>query len=146
MSKVKKDLHMPASSQGHLFDESLSDGALDVRMAFRDTVSRVITRSGMDRWRIAGEISRLSGHELSKDMLDKCTSSNFDYGLRAESLPALMRVLQSLDPVRVLLNPLGCEAADPTETEFVRLARLEKKHAELFEELATLRAKLGIRK
>ncbi len=139
MSNLSKKTHITLSNQGSLFDNGLADGALDVRMAFRDCLSKELSRSKLSRWQAAAEISRLSGREISKDMLDKCTSGNFDYGLRAEDLTAVICVLQTL-------NPVGCEAADPTESELVKLARLEQRNADLGAEIAALRAKLRIRK
>ncbi len=78
-------------------------------------------------------------------MLDKYTSSNLDYGLRAEDLPALLYVLQSLEPVSVLLQAVGADAIDHKESKLIRYARLEQKKAELDAEMARLRHELNIR-
>ncbi len=146
MSKAIKKRSISMSEEKTLFDEGMSEGALDVRMLFRDTLTREILKSRLDRWRFAADVSRLSRHELSKDMLDKCTSSNFDYGLRAESLPAVLYVLQSLEPARALLASIGSEVIAPEESEFVRLLRLERESTRLNDQISGLRAKLGIRK
>ncbi len=146
MSKLKKNCSSHMSGERTLFDEGMSDGALDVRMLFRDTISKEIGKSRLSRWQFAAEVSRLSGHELSKDMLDKCTSSNFDYGLRAESLPAILCVLQSLEPARALLAAIGSDVVAPDEGDYLKLMRLEKESARLNDQMSSLRAKLGIRK
>lgn len=149
MSNRKRDKDNPLSAQERLFDSGAPDGALDVRLPFRASISRALGRlskSAISRWHIAAETSRLNGRELSKDILDKCTSSNLDYGLRAEDLPGLFYVLQDLEPLRVLLSSIGCEVIDEKESEFVRLARLERENAELQGEITRLRSKLGIRR
>lgn len=146
MSKAIKKGSTSMSRERNLFDEGMSDGALDVRMRFRDTLSKEISRSGLTRWQCAAEVSRLSGHELTKDMLDKCTSGNFDYGLRAEALPAFLYTLQSLEPVKAMLAAIGSEVIPPEESEFVRLLRLERESARIDDQISGLRAKLGIRK
>ncbi len=146
MSRSIKKRSMGMSAEKTLFDEGVSDGGLDVRMIFRDTITREISKSRLSRWQFAAEVSRLSGHELSKDMLDKCTSGNFDYGLRAESLPAVLYVLQSLEPARALLAAIESDVIAPEESEFVKLLRLERQKATLDDQISGLRAKLGIRK
>jgi hypothetical protein len=125
-----------------LIQGTLFDNALDVRMSFRGILSKALSQHSQSRWHIAAEVSRLSGHELSKDMLDKVCSSNFDYGLRAEDLPAVLCVIQNLDPVRGLLLPLGCEVVDPREGKFIRLAWLERKGAKLQAEIQRIRHEL----
>ena len=52
----------------------------------------------------------------------------------------------SLEPGRVLFQPLGCDLVDPQESELVRLARLEQDNTRLQEEIIALRHKLGIRR
>jgi hypothetical protein len=146
MSKMKKDWNIGSSDQGRLFDSEIVEGALDVSMAFRASLTKHITKSKKSRWQIAAMISELSGHNISKDMLDKYTSGNLDYGLRAEALPATLMSVGSLEPGRILFEPLSCDLVDPLESELVRLARLEQENSKLQGEIAALRHKLGIRK
>lgn len=145
MTIKKKDLHRLLSTQQVLFDTQLSEGDLDVSLAFRDAVSKALRRTNVSRYQIAGRISELSRHNVSKDMLDKITSSNLDYGLRAEDLPALIMATGSVEPAEVLLNPLGYEIVSPEEGDYVRIARLEKQRSQLDAEIAKLRTKAGIK-
>jgi hypothetical protein len=145
MSKGKKDLHNGLSNQGSLFDTKVSEGSLDLSMAFRDTLTRLFSGCKDSRFIIAAKISEASKKDISKDMLDKCTSSNTDYGLRAEHLPAVCYVTHSLDPARVLLAPLGAAVLGPEEADYVRLARLVQEDQKRQLEIAQLKARLGIK-
>lgn len=146
MSKLKKDLHIQSPDQGRLFDSEIVEGALNVSMEFRAALSRAISKCKESRYQIAAKISELARHDISKDMLDKYTSSNLDYGLRAEDLPAALKAIGSLAPGRVLFEPLGCDLVDPQESELVKLARLEQENSKLQGEIWALRHRLGIRR
>jgi len=145
MSNCKKKLHTEMSDQGRLFDSEIIEGALDVSLSFRGALSKAISRCKDSRWQIAAKISELTNRNISKDMLDKYTSSNLDYALRAEDLTAFCAVTKSLEPFRVLLEPLGCEVVDPKESKYVRLVRLERENARLQQEIERLRYELGIK-
>jgi hypothetical protein len=142
---MKKFFNSHISRQETLFDHSLEDSALDVRMPFRDALSKALKQFNQSRWQVAAEVSRLSGHELSKFMLDRCTSNDFNYGLRAEDLPAILYVIQNLEPVKTLLAPLGCDILSPDENKIIHLAKLEQKNTRLQAEIARLKNELGIK-
>jgi hypothetical protein len=146
MSNPKLFLRKALSSQGSLFDTEITEGALDVSLIFRDSLSKALTRCKDSRWQAAAKISELTRHNITKDMLDKYTSSNLDYGFRAEGLTAFCAVTGSIEPFRALLAPIKCEVVDPTESKYIKLARLERENARLQEEIARLRVDLGIRK
>lgn len=146
MSKSKKVLHPFSSEQGRLFDDKIVEGSLDLSLIFRDSLSKALRKSPDSRWQIVAKISELTGHNISKDMLDKYTSTNLDYGYRAEDITALCAVTGSVDPIRVLLEPLGCDVLTPGEHDWIKLAKVEKEKAELEREIYRLKEKLGIRK
>ncbi len=144
MSKKRKDLNGLLSNQGCLFDTEIVEGALDVSMAFRDSLTQALRKHNEGRWQVAAKVSELVGRSISKDMLDKYTSSNPEYGMRAEDLPAFCAVTRSIEPFRTLLDPLNHEVISPEEGDFVRLARIERKVAELSGEAAKIRSRLGL--
>jgi hypothetical protein len=144
MAKGNKVLLNSLSKQGSLFDMEITEGALDVSMAFRDVLSRVLRECKDSRWQVAGKISELTGHNLSKNVLDKCTSGDLSYGLRAEDLPAFCAVTDSIEPFKVLLEVLGCEIVVPEEARLVKLARLERKKAVLEAEIKRLKRDVGL--
>jgi len=146
MSKSKRDLHIGVSAQDGLFDNAPVEGALDVSLAFRDALSKALGRCKESRWQVAARISELTGRNISKDMLDKYTSSNLDYALRAEDLPAVLYVTQSLEPIRALLVPVGADAVDPKESKLVKLARMEQEKSRIDADMTQLKHELGIHK
>ncbi|RJQ21985.1 MAG: hypothetical protein C4560_02890 [Nitrospiraceae bacterium] len=146
MSKTKKDLHTGTSEQGSLFDSDLEAGTLDVSMPFRDALSKAIRKCQYSTWQVAALISRLSGHNVSEDMLNKVKASDPAYALRAEDLPAIIYVTQSLEPARVLMEAVGGTVSDHNESKFVKLARLEQDNARLQGEIIKLKSELGIRR
>jgi len=145
MTKSKKDLLTGMSAQQTFFDKELVEGCLDVSMAFRASLSKAISGLAHSRWQIAARISELANRNISKDMLDKYTSSNLDYALHAEDLPALCHVCGSIEPAQILLDPLGYEVISPTDGDLVRLARLEKQKVILDMKINDLRRKAGLR-
>lgn len=146
MSKSKNVLQSFLSEQGNLFDSKIIEGSLDLSLIFRDSLSKALRGSKDSRWQIAAKISELTGHNITKDMLDKYTSSNLDYGFRAEDLTAFCAVTGSIDPVRVLLEPLGCDVLTPDDAGYVRLAKLERENVKLIGEISRLRIHLGIKR
>ena len=144
MSKIKKDLRTRVSAQQSLFDTK-AEGALDVSMVFRDTLSRAISKVPESRWQTAARISELTNRTITKDMLDKYCSANPDYALRAEALPAVIHVTGMVEVAQVLLNPVGFEIVGPEDAKLVRLAKLEAKKRELDAEIARLKTETGAR-
>jgi hypothetical protein len=145
MSNRKKDLYNIQSAQKTLFDAKITEGLLDVSMVFRDCLSKIMRQHNDSRWQVAAKISELSNHSISKDILDKYTSSNQDYGLRAEDLPAFCAATGSIEPVKILMAPIGVEVITSEEGEFVKIARLERTRSDLDAEIARLKMKNGMR-
>jgi len=145
MSNHSHKRHPASSAQPDLFDTSLAEGAFDIALGFRQTLSRAIHNCGKDRYQIAAEVSRLTGHNLSKDMLDKYTSSDPAYGIRAEVMTALCYVVNSLEPFRYLLEPLAADVLLPEDKDLVRLARLTEQRLTIDNEINQLRIKRGLK-
>jgi hypothetical protein len=146
MSKSKNKLNILPSKQGCLFDIPVSEGALDVSLAFRDALSKSLAHCRDSRYQVAAKISELTKRNISKDMLDKYTSSNLDYGFRAEDLTAFCAITGSLEAIRVLLEPISCDVVDPSDSKYVRLAKLTQEKARILAEIARLETELGVKK
>lgn len=138
MGNRNKNRTQACPGQAALFDNSFPDGSLDVRLAFRDTLSKALRRHKSSRWHVAGEASRLGGREIGKDALDKYVASDFAWGLRAEDLPSIICVLQDIEPLRVLLAPLGIEVLTPDQVRTYKLAELLQRKAAIDAEIARL--------
>lgn len=149
MSKRKPVTERGLSSQGNLFDANLSEGSLDIILGLKQLMSRLITAyhatTGKDRYHIAADISRLTLRDLSKEMLDKLTSSDPAYRPDAVMLTAFCQVVGSLEPFHYLLEPLGAEVVTEGDMKFMRLARLEEQRRQLEQQIMQARAQCGIK-
>jgi hypothetical protein len=145
MSNHHHKKHPAVSAQPELFDNSLAEGTFNVSLGFRQTVSSCIRGCGKDRYQIAAEVSRLIGYSFSKDMLDKYTSSDHAYGLRAEVLTALCYVIGSMEPFRYLLEPLDADVLNPEDKDLVKLARLTEQRLTIDNEIMQLRTKRNLK-
>ena len=145
MIKPKKILHNSLSDQGNLFDIPVAEGILDVSLSFRSALSRAFSRCRDSRYQLAGKLSEFTKRNISKDSLDKFVSSNLDYALRAEDLPATIAVTGSLEHIQVLLDPVGCSVVTPEDNTLLKLARLTQQRNHLSVEIARLETQLGIK-
>lgn len=145
MAKIAAGKDKALSGQRGLFDSGLSEGALDIGLGLRQCLSRTITESRLDRYFIAAEISRLTKSTVSKEMLDKYTSSNPDYCIRCEILTAFCQVVGSLEPFRYLLEPLGSDVLNPEDKDLIEMARLQEEERKIQTRIMQIRAKRGLK-
>lgn len=145
MSKRTHTVDKGLSNQGSLFDSGLSEGSLDIILGLKQLMSRLISTCGKDRYIIAAEISRLTLRDLSKEMLDKITSSDPAYRPDAVMLTAFCQVVGSMEPFHYLLEPLGAEVVTAGDMKFLKLARLQEQQRQLEQEIMKVRAQCGIK-
>lgn len=110
MSKRKKRID---TRQMSLFDvlqstaqkdpDEIIEGQLNISEKLRQLIKRAISRSGLSRHQIAGEMSHLLGTEISKTTIDSWTAeSKSGHRIPAEYLPAFCRVTGDREPLRLL--------------------------------------------
>lgn len=145
MSKAKRGIEKGSSSQGTLFDSGLSEGSLDIVLGLKQLMTLLIRGCGKDRYIITAEISRLTLRDLSKEMLDKITSSDPAYRPDAVMLTAFCQVVGSLEPFSYLLDPLGAEVVTASDMKFLKLARLEEQRRQIEAQIMQVRAQCGIK-
>jgi len=146
MSNKHKYSPTVLSKQGSLFDTAITEGSLDLSMGFRDVLSRALSACKDSRYQVAAKISELTKRNMSKDMLDKYTSSNLDYEFKAVDLPAFCMVTKTIEPFRVLVNPLDCDIVDPEDSKHLKLAKLLQQQKNLSIEIARTESELGIKR
>lgn len=144
MSKRPIRTEMALSAQGSLFDTGMGEGSLDIILGLKQLMSRLISACGKDRYMISAEISRLTLRDLSKEMLDKITSSDTAYRPDAVMLLAFGVVVGSQEPFSYLLGHVGGEVVTEGDMKFLRLARLEEQRRRLEQEIMTCRKQCGI--
>ncbi len=144
MSKRKKRID---KRQMSLFDvlqqvsaappEQSVEGELDVASTLRLTLIAAIKQCPLSRHQIAGEMSHLLGHEVSKTTIDSWTAESKERNrIPAEYLPAFCRVTGDREPIRLLAEsgdmfampgPEALRAEIQKFTEQESKARAEKR-------------------
>lgn len=143
MSKRNAKTERGLSAQPGLFDTTLPEGAFDVLLGLKQLMSREM--NGADRYLIAAQISRLTGRDLSKDMLDKYVSSDTSYRPPADMLVAFCHVVGSMGVFRYLLEPLEADVLNPEDKDLVELARLTEQQVTINQRIMQIRSKRGIK-
>lgn len=87
----------------------LPDGFLkDQSLQLRAAMAHAIRQSGLKRWFIAGQMSALTGRELSPFMLDKYTAESApDHRPHADEIAAFCLTTRSVAPLEVINRPVG---------------------------------------
>ena len=83
--------------------ESSPEGELDVADKLRLALKTAIKQSGLSRPQIAGEMSHLLGHEVTRTTIDSWTAESKERNrIPAEYLPAFCRATCDREPIRLL--------------------------------------------
>jgi hypothetical protein len=144
MSNKKAPSDKGLSKQQGLFDTTLPEGSFDMLLSLKQLMSREM--NGADRYLIASQVSRLTGRDLSKEMLDKYVSSDSAYRPPADMLVAFCSVVGSLKVFSYLLEPLGSDVLFPEDRDLVQLARLQEKHQEIELQMLEIKRRRGLLK
>lgn len=114
-------------------------GSLDFATELRHTISEAIARSGKTRHDIAAEMSRLTGAEITKSMLDAWTAESrapwrfpFEYSAAFEVATGCYCL------VDLLTRKRGCKAYYGREALEMELGRIGKQELELKDKRAQL--------
>lgn len=86
-------------------------GSLDVGQAVRDCLAETLTLArthGKDRFAIGAAVSRLTGREMTKNMLDRYTSHEEDKRFPLEALPAITRATGDFRLLELVAHACGC--------------------------------------
>ncbi|HAM41249.1 MAG TPA: hypothetical protein DCP69_07890 [Candidatus Omnitrophica bacterium] len=143
MSKRMTKIDRALSTQQGLFDTTLAEGSLDMLLGLKQLMSREM--NGSDRYLVAAQISRLTGRDLSKEMLDKYVASDAAYRPPADMLVAFCHVVSSVRVFRYLLEPLGRDVLEPEDKDLVDLARLQEQHRDIESKMLEIRRKRGLK-
>ena len=113
------------------------EGELDIANRLRLTLVTAIKQCPLSRHQIAGEMSHLLGHEVSKTTIDTWTAESKERNrIPGEYLPAFCRVTGDREPIRLLAEqgdmfampgPEALRAEIQKFTEQESKARAEKR-------------------
>lgn len=105
-----------------------------LRETLSDTLASVKERTGMDRYDVAAEISRLDpDREVSKNMIDRfCAPSAEEWRLPAELVPSLFKVTNDDRILKLIVEAcdhkaVPSEAAALGELMLLKMQELENK-------------------
>lgn len=125
MSKKHHRNATAISEQMALIDTELPEGSLDISLGVKQSLSRSL--HGYDRWLVAAHISRATGKDISKDMLDKILSSDPAYQPSFLVVTAIAAITADLETFRYGLEYLGSDVLDPADRDLIELARIQEQ-------------------
>lgn len=103
-------------------------GSLDVSQAVRDGLTDTLATAkveGRDRYDISASISRLSGRDMSKDMLDRYTAPSSDgHRFPLEALPALVQATGDFSLLELIAQKCGCKMLRGEEAMLAEIGAL----------------------
>ncbi len=103
-------------------------GGMRVADTLRATMIEAIKRCPLSRWEIAGRMSALLDHEVSKYMLDAWVAESKEaHRFPAEYLPAFCEAAGSREPLRVLAEAAGMFALPGPEALRAEIQRLDEE-------------------
>jgi hypothetical protein len=134
-----------------LFDiphpQAPTPGNLDLDVALRYALSDALKHSDLDRHQVAAEMSRLTGREVSKFMLDAYTAeSRADHNFPFRYAAAFEAVTGSFCLTHLLAKARGCKVLVGDEALLAELGRMEQMEVELRQQKAALKRYLEARK
>jgi hypothetical protein len=105
-----------------------SAGELDVRSSLKAALSAAMKQSPHTRNEIAARMSDLTGHAISKFMLDAYTAESKDFHrMPAELLPAFCVATGSLEPLELLCRKAGGFCVPGPDALRAELKRIEEQ-------------------
>jgi hypothetical protein len=103
-------------------------GGLDIAVAVRETLALLLAdaaRHGHDRFDVATQVSRLSGRDMTKNMLDRYTSDGGEWRFPLEALPALTQATGDYRLLELAAEKCGCRLTRGNESVLLEIAALE---------------------
>jgi hypothetical protein len=134
-----------------LFDipqpQAATAGNLDIDVELRHALSDALKHSDGDRYQIAAEMSRLTGRDISKHMLDAYTAeSRMDHNFPFRYAAAFEAATGSFCLTQLLAKARGCTVLVGDEALLAELGRVEQMEAELKQQKAALKRYLEAKK
>lgn len=122
-------------------------GNLDLDVPLREALSDALKHADKDRWAVAAEMSRLTGREISKYMLDAYTAeSRSDHNFPFRYAAAFEVATGSYCLGHLLAKARGCKMLVGEEALLAELGRIEQMEAEIKSQKAALKRYLEARK
>lgn len=118
--------------------------ALDIDVPLRAALSDALKHADLDRWGVAAEMSRLTGRDISKFMLDAYTAeSRTDHNFPMRYAAAFEVATNSYCLNNLLGKVRGCKVLVGEEALLAELGRIDQMEVELRQQKAALKRYLG---
>lgn len=118
-------------------------GALDIALAVREMLTDLLGAAsvqGCDRHEVAARVSRLSNHEISKNMLDRYTAPSADgWRFPLEALPALTQATGDYRLLELVAEKCGCKVYRGEEAMLAEIGALTMQERNVKARLTDLR-------
>jgi hypothetical protein len=135
-------------AQGSFFDPARApltgaELASAIREAVSDALARAKAHEARDRYAVASEMSRLTGRDITKNMLDRYAAPSADeWRFPLEALPALIRATGDTRLVHLIAEACGFKAMPVEATAVAELVTLELEERALKKRIAAARRQL----
>lgn len=121
-------------------------GSLDIAMAVREALANTLAAAaagGQDRHDVAAQVSRLSNHDLTKNMLDRfCAPSAEGWRFPAEAIPALVVATGDFRLLEILAAACGCKVYRGEDAKLAEIGMLTMQQRILADRLTEARRSL----
>ena len=134
-----------------LFDipraQAPTPGNLDLDVGLRHALSDALKHCDHDRYHVAAEMSRLTGRDISKYMLDAYSAdSRSDHNFPFRYAAAFEAATGSFCLTNLLAKARGCEVLVGDDALLAELGRIDQIEADLKHQKAALKRYLEARK
>lgn len=121
-------------------------GGMDISLVVRDAIVALLSFAsahGLDRHDVAAQVSRLTGRDMSKNMLDRYTApSADDWRFPLEALPALTLATGDYRLLELVAEKCGCRIARGEEALLAEIGALMLQERSVKSRLGVLQKNL----
>ena len=154
MSKSRKKIDKEDDRQMSFFDllvkgrkdnEAPKAGSLDIDIEFRELISQTLKECPYSRYHVAARMSELTGHEITKSMLDSWTAESKDnHRFPAVFLPAFCNAVGNAAVVDFLGRKTGVYVLPGKEALRAEVQKLKEQKSRINKEIKRGEARLDV--
>ncbi|MFK5894249.1 MAG: hypothetical protein QM504_13590 [Pseudomonadota bacterium] len=125
-------------------EEGGNDCSMDYALEVSMLVSLMLKSTDADRYHIAADMSRLSGHDISKNMLDAYASGSRDtHNMPFYLIPVLEKACHSHDLIKWFSKKRGAKVLFGRESLNAELGKMERMKLELAKNIRNMKKQMG---
>lgn len=125
--------------------EQSEPGSADFAFSLSNLVSKILKECDFDRYEISAQMSRLTGKDISKNMIDAWSSpGRVDHNLPFYLVPVFEEVCSTHALTNWLANKRGGRVAYGKETLNAEIGKLERIREETNRKIRSLKKVMGV--